>query len=66
MTYLIEAKGLRKQYDDFTAVDGATFNINAGEVVGFLCEECKNLIQLVSRQPIRPKPSEAVTKCQID
>jgi ABC-2 type transport system ATP-binding protein len=36
MTYLIEAKGLRKQYGDYTAVDGATFNINAGEVVGFL------------------------------
>lgn len=36
MSYLIEAKGLRKQYGDFTAVDDATFNINPGEIVGFL------------------------------
>jgi ABC-2 type transport system ATP-binding protein len=36
MTYIVEAQGLRKQFGDFTAVDGATFNINAGEVVGFL------------------------------
>jgi ABC-2 type transport system ATP-binding protein len=36
MTYMIEARGLRKQYGDYTAVDGASFNINPGEVVGFL------------------------------
>lgn len=36
MTYMIEAKGLRKQYGDFTAVDGASFNINAGEIVDFI------------------------------
>lgn len=36
MTYMIEVKGLRKQFGDFTAVDGVTFKINAGEVVGFL------------------------------
>jgi len=36
MTYMIEAKGLRKEYGNFTAVDGATFKINPGEVVGFL------------------------------
>ena len=36
MTYLIEVKGLRKQFGDYTAVDGASFNINPGEVVGFL------------------------------
>jgi ABC-2 type transport system ATP-binding protein len=33
---MIEVKGLRKQFGDFTAVDGVTFKINAGEVVGFL------------------------------
>jgi len=33
---LFEFKGLRKQYGDHTAVDGTTFNINAGEIVGFL------------------------------
>ncbi len=36
MSYLIEAKGLRKQFGDFTAVDGVDFNINPGEIVGFL------------------------------
>lgn len=36
MTYMIEAYGLVKQYGDFTAVDGITFKINPGEVVGFL------------------------------
>ena len=36
MTYLIEAKGLTKQYGDFTAVDTAGFNIHSGEIVGFL------------------------------
>lgn len=36
MTYMVEAKGLRKQFGDYTAVDSATFNINSGEVVGFL------------------------------
>jgi len=33
---LIEVKGLRKQYGDFTAVDGVNFNIKPGEIVGFL------------------------------
>lgn len=36
MTYLIEVKGLRKEYGDFTAVDGINFNIKPGEIVGFL------------------------------
>ena len=36
MTYMIEAKALTKRFGDFTAVDGAAFNINPGEVVGFL------------------------------
>lgn len=36
MTYMIEAKGLRKQFGEFTAVDGINFNIKPGEVVGFL------------------------------
>jgi ABC-2 type transport system ATP-binding protein len=33
---MIEVKGLKKQFDDFTAVKGIKFNINPGEVVGFL------------------------------
>ena len=36
MAHMIEAKGLHKRFGDFTAVDGATFKINSGEVVGFL------------------------------
>jgi len=36
MSFLIEAKGLRKKYGDFVAVQHATFNIKPGEVVGFL------------------------------
>jgi len=36
MTYMVEAKGLRKQFGDYTAVHSVTFNVNAGEVVGFL------------------------------
>ena len=36
MTYMIEAKGLKKQFGEFTAVNNINFNINAGEVVGFL------------------------------
>ena len=36
MTYMTEAKGLRKQFGDDTAVDDATFNINPSDVVGFL------------------------------
>lgn len=36
MTFLIEAKSLRKQFGEFTAVNDINFNINAGEVVGFL------------------------------
>lgn len=33
---VIEAKGLRKQYGDFTAVDGIDFAIQPGEAFGFL------------------------------
>lgn len=33
---MIEAKGLRKQYGDFTAVDGIDFAIQPGEAFGFL------------------------------
>ncbi len=33
---MIEVKNLRKEYGDFTAVDGINFSINPGEVVGFL------------------------------
>ncbi|WP_123696121.1 ABC transporter ATP-binding protein [Agrococcus jenensis] len=33
---VIEAKGLRKEYGDFTAVDGIDFAIEAGEAFGFL------------------------------
>lgn len=33
---MTEAKGLRKQFGDDAAVDGATFNINPSDVVGFL------------------------------
>ena len=36
MSHLIEAKGLGKRFGDHTAVDGVTFNVNAGEMVGFL------------------------------
>ena len=36
MTHMIEVKGLKKQFDDFTAVKSIKFNINPGEVVGFL------------------------------
>ena len=36
MSFLIEAKGLHKQFGDSVAVENATFNINPGEVVGFL------------------------------
>ena len=36
MTHMIEVKGLKKQFDDFTAVKSINFNINPGEVVGFL------------------------------
>jgi ABC-2 type transport system ATP-binding protein len=36
MSFLIEAKGLRKQFGDDVAVENATFNINPGELVGFL------------------------------
>ena len=36
MTHLIEVKGLKKQFGDFTAVNRINFNINPGEVVGFL------------------------------
>ena len=33
---LILAKGLRKEYGDFTAVDGIDFQVNRGESFGFL------------------------------
>ncbi len=33
---MIEAKSLTKQYGDFTAVDGLSFTVNEGEVLGFL------------------------------
>ena len=36
MSHMIEVKGLKKQFDDFTAVNRINFNINPGEVVGFL------------------------------
>jgi ABC-2 type transport system ATP-binding protein len=36
MSYLIEARNLRKTYGDFIAVDDATFNVMPGEIVGFL------------------------------
>ncbi|MEZ4558165.1 MAG: ABC transporter ATP-binding protein [Caldilineaceae bacterium] len=36
MSYLIEAKNLRKTYGDFVAVDDASFSVNPGEIVGFL------------------------------
>ena len=36
MGYLIEANHLTKRYGENTAVDDATFNIGAGEIVGFL------------------------------
>jgi lipooligosaccharide transport system ATP-binding protein len=33
---VIEAKGLTKKYDDFTAVDDIDFKVYKGECVGFL------------------------------
>src|SRR4051794_29253102 len=33
---LIHASGLRKQFGDFTAVDGIDFDVRAGEAFGFL------------------------------
>ena len=36
MSHMIEVKGLKKQFGDFTAVNRINFNINPGEVVGFL------------------------------
>ena len=36
MNYMIEARSLRKQFGDYSAVDGATFDVNPGEVEGFL------------------------------
>jgi lipooligosaccharide transport system ATP-binding protein len=33
---LIQARGLRKEYGDFTAVDGIDFHVNKGESFGFL------------------------------
>jgi ABC-2 type transport system ATP-binding protein len=36
MSFLIEANHLTKRYGEKTAVDNATFNIAAGEIVGFL------------------------------
>ncbi|HEV7458468.1 MAG TPA: ABC transporter ATP-binding protein [Roseococcus sp.] len=36
MTALIEIEGLTKRFGGFTAVDGVSFNVARGEVVGFL------------------------------
>jgi lipooligosaccharide transport system ATP-binding protein len=36
MSYFITAKDLTKKFNDFTAVDGITFNINEGECFGIL------------------------------
>ncbi len=36
MPAIIEASGLRKQYGDFTAVDGIDFDVEEGEVFGIL------------------------------
>ena len=33
---MIEAQGLGKRYGDFTALEGATFQVRRGEVLGFL------------------------------
>jgi ABC-2 type transport system ATP-binding protein len=33
---VITTQGLTKKFGDFTAVDGVTFSVNAGEVVGYL------------------------------
>lgn len=34
--YVIEAEALTKKFGDFTAVDAITFNVNKGEIFGFL------------------------------
>lgn len=34
--YVIEVEKLTKKFGDFTAVDGITFNVEAGEIFGFL------------------------------
>ena len=34
--YAVEVENLTKQFGDFTAVDGVTFNIRSGEIFGFL------------------------------
>lgn len=34
--YVIEADGLTKKFGDFTAVDAISFNVEAGEIFGFL------------------------------
>ncbi len=36
MTPAIELRGLTKKFGDFTAVDGVTFTVDTGEVLGFL------------------------------
>lgn len=36
MTPAIELRALTKKFGDFTAVDGVTFTVNTGEVLGFL------------------------------
>jgi len=33
---LVEARGLTKRFDDFTAVDAIDFDIHKGEAFGFL------------------------------
>jgi ABC-type uncharacterized transport system ATPase subunit len=34
--YPIQVEGLTKKFGDFTAVDGVSFNVQAGEVFGWL------------------------------
>lgn len=36
MTTMIEVEGLRREFGTFTAVDGVSFSVGAGEVLGFL------------------------------
>ena len=46
---LIKAKGLRKQYGDFTAVNGINFSVKKGESFGFLAKpfSLKQLVETV-------------------
>ena len=36
MSVMIEVEGLRKQYGDFAALSGVSFQVAAGEIIGFL------------------------------